>query len=64
MDSKPQSQPCSNFTSVVYVDGSIGVLKGETVSANNTADYGGTTVKCTHYVFEVAGRSFCRKLLW
>ena len=43
---RPQSHTCCYFTGAVYVDGSKIVLKGETVFANNTADYGGTTVNC------------------
>ena len=37
---------CSYFTGAIYLGGSIGVLKGEIVFANNTADYGGMAEKC------------------
>ena len=48
MVSKALIPRISYFTGgAVYVDGSNIVLKGETVLANNRADFGGTTMKIT-----------------
>ena len=60
MASKALIQRISYFTGggAVYVDGSNIGLRGETVFANNTADYGGTTVKFTLWPAFIIGRTF------
>ena len=40
--SRPQSQVHSYLLGAIFVNGSNVVLKGDTVFANDTADYGGT----------------------
>ena len=46
------------------MNGSKVVLKGDTVFANNTADYGGTTCEIYFFMFFKTGRNVHPKVFW